>query len=65
MPDTRTNMSAYTSDGTVRMAMMHIRPTKAMGLGIRLEAEISEKGIDRIAPTTVPRKAMHTVSSIR
>ena len=51
--------------GTVRTAIMMIRPIKAMGFGARLDEERNASGIEMTAPTTVPRNAMHTVSRSR
>lgn len=47
------------------MAMMAMRPTKATGFGVKFDAEIKARGMEIIAPTTVPRKAMQMVSSSR
>ena len=45
--------------------MMMILPRKAIGFGVRFDAEIKASGIEMIAPTIVPRNAIQTVSSIR
>ena len=49
----------------MRTAMMMIRPRKATGLGVRLEAERNARGMEMIAPTMVPRNAIQMVSSSR
>ena len=40
-----------------------IRPTKATGFGVRLEAERKANGTEMMAPTMVPRNAMQMVSN--
>ena len=49
----------------VRAAMIISLPAKAIGFGVRFDAEMNARGIEMIAPTIVPRNAIHTVSSIR
>src|SRR5699024_7418903 len=49
--------------GTVRTAIMMIRPTKATGLGVRFEAERKARGMEMMAPTIVPKNAMQMVSN--
>ena len=47
----------------MRTAIMMIRPTKATGFGVRLEAERKANGTEMMAPTMVPRNAMQMVSN--
>ena len=47
------------------MAAIAKRPISAMGRGIRLGADRKDSGTEMTAPTIVPRKAMHRVSSSR
>ena len=47
------------------MAAMAKRPSRAMGFGIRFVADRKDSGTEITAPTMVPRKAMHKVSSSR
>ena len=49
----------------MRTAMMMIRPIKATGRGVRLDAERNASGMEIIAPTIVPKKAMQMVSISR
>ena len=50
-------------DRMKKEGVIGMRPTKATGLGVRLEAERNARGMEIIAPTMVPRNAMQMVSS--
>ena len=61
-PVTRMNISPYTKGGTVLIAMIITLPIRLIGFGTILVAEINANGTAKIAPTTVPRNAIQTVS---
>ena len=64
-PVTRININPYTKAGKVRIiAMMKVKMW-ATQLGTKLRDERKANGKDKTAPTSVPKKAMATVSNKR
>ncbi|MNI90249.1 hypothetical protein D3C73_1477470 [compost metagenome] len=62
-PDTRMNIRPYTRAGIVRIKISSMRVSQASHFGTMFEAARKASGIDRTAPTIVPRNAIATVSS--
>ena len=62
-PVTLMNIKPYTKAGIVLIAITIVLNTRAIGLGTTFVAPKKANGIASTAPTSVPKKAIHSVSN--